>query len=122
LQVSKLEVKTKGTGIAGVPAPLLKYLINSFVPPRIKAALQAAVPVELGILLALHADHHVALKGEISVQSLPLETFVAPLELARELPQPGPAAAARDARSVPEPVLSVRSLLKEVSRCDRATL
>lgn len=39
-EVTRLEVQSKGTGALGVPAALLKYLINAFVPAHVKAALQ----------------------------------------------------------------------------------
>lgn len=39
-EVTRLEVHSKGTGALGVPAALLKYLINAFVPAHVKAALQ----------------------------------------------------------------------------------
>jgi hypothetical protein len=105
-EVTKLDVKTKGTGIAGVPAPLLKYLINAFVPLQIKAAVQAAVPAELGILLALHSDHRVSFTGEIVVQSLPLGVLNAPLD--------GPAESTSQPSSSAAPHLDVNSVLSQI--------
>ena len=43
-EVTKLECRTKGTGVA-VPTNMLRVLINSLVPPHIKKAVADAVPV-----------------------------------------------------------------------------
>lgn len=82
-EVTKLECKTKGTGVP-VPTSLLKMLINSLVPPQIKTAVTSAVPNELGMLLALQADHFVHFTGELSLQSVPMDVLHANLDEAIE--------------------------------------
>jgi len=83
-EVTKLECRTKGTGVA-VPTNMLRVLINSLVPPHIKKAVAEAVPLELGMLLAMHGDHFVRLGGDLRILSLPMDVLHSQLDSALEI-------------------------------------
>ena len=111
-EVTRLQVHSKGTGVVGVPAGLLKYVINAFVPEHVKAALRDAVPPELGVMLALHADHGVSLRGQVEVRSLPLDTVTAPLDKGVDITPPGGPAAHHGGDVAAS--LNVRAVLKQL--------
>lgn len=82
-EVTRLECRTKGLSIP-LPNTLLRWAVNALVPSRLRDALTAAVPQELGILLSLHrsGDHAFRCAGRAGVFSLPLDALSAPLEAA----------------------------------------
>jgi hypothetical protein len=80
-EVLRLEYKTPRSTLS-LPNSVLKWVVNSLVPPRLKAAIVAATPPELGILLSIHSDHHLRFAGSLGVCSLPVHCLDAPLDAA----------------------------------------
>lgn len=88
-EVTRLECRTKGLSIP-LPNTLLRWAINALIPSRLRDALTAAVPQELGVLLSLHrsGDHAFRCAGRAGVFSLPLDALSAPLEGAVDVRPP----------------------------------
>ena len=70
-------------GAALLPTSLLQWLINSFVPSRVKAAITELLPPELHQLLC--TGNHMSIGGSLSMYGIPLDVLDCELKMGKNM-------------------------------------